>query len=269
MPRAFGYVRQFCDPKDDETLVAQRQSIRDHFESRLKPQGFTWGGFFEDGRTSGGRPFGSRPEGLRLDLEVETGDVVVLPKLTVIGGARDLVQVVGRWNKRGVVAHFVAEGVDTSTPMGKVFLQVGAEFVEMRRSHRSERMQESIAQRKSLGLSGSGRAPYGFRNVGPSRKRRLAPDPFTRKVGRWVVRLKFAGYSWTQLYWPLFSKGRRKRQGKEWTITTLLRMFDGECRLLEQTEAGRAKLLRWQQAGLEMFRKAGRKVEPDAETEPQ
>jgi hypothetical protein len=83
------------------------------------------------------------------------------------------------------------------------------------------------------------------------------------------VRLKFAGYSWTQLYWRLLRKGKRNRQGKEWTITTLQRMFDGERRLLEQTEVGKAKLLRWQQVGLEMFRKAGRKAEPEAETEVQ
>jgi hypothetical protein len=75
MPRAFGYVRQHCDPDDEETLEAQRQSIRDHFESRLKPQGYTWGGFFEDGRTSGGRPFGSRPEGLRLGRARRLGEL--------------------------------------------------------------------------------------------------------------------------------------------------------------------------------------------------
>ena len=263
MPRAFGYVRQFFG-WDEETVEAQRQSIRDHFESRLKPQGFTWGGLFEDAWTVGDRPFGSRPGGLRLGLEVDTGDVVVFSRLRAFGIGRDLIQVVGRWKERGVGAHFVADGLDTSTPKGESAIAAAASFEKMNRSERSERMKQSIAQRRSVGRPGSGPPPYGFKHTGKRGQRKLVDDPFTRKIGRFVVRQRLAGVGWETLYWYLFRAGQRRKDGKEWTVRTLQRMYDGEFRLLQKTAEGLAQLEEYKREGLEKARAHRR---PDPETE--
>jgi hypothetical protein len=111
-------------------------------------------------------------------------------------------------------------------------------------------MRESIAYRKSIGRAGSGPPPYGFKLAGKHGDRYCVPCPFTRKVGKWVVKWKLMGKSWEQLYWSLFTQGCRNKKNKEWSIATLGRMFVRECRLMQESPAGRATLERWRLAGL-------------------
>jgi DNA invertase Pin-like site-specific DNA recombinase len=123
MRRAFGYVRQVFG-QGAEGVQAQRQSIFDYFESRLKPEGFTWGGFYEDGAASGSRELRSRSAGLKLDLKLEAGDAAVFATSAAFRSTRELIQVINRWTERSVTTHVLDVKLDFSTDMGKGTLRM-------------------------------------------------------------------------------------------------------------------------------------------------
>jgi DNA invertase Pin-like site-specific DNA recombinase len=249
MPRAFGYIRHVFG-QGAESVQAQRQSILDYFESRLKPEGFTWGRFFEDGAVSGKRELRSRPAGFDLNLKLEAGDAVVFATVAAFRNSRNLMQVINRWTARSVTAHVLDVKLDFSTDMGKHTLGMLEFGADIKRFIYSERMKESIACRKSEGRPTSGKAPYGLKCIGPRGNRRYAPDPFTRRIGKWVVKWKLAGRSYYELYWELIRQGERNREGNCWSMMTLWRMFGAECRLLQREPGGPALLARWQKVGL-------------------
>jgi hypothetical protein len=108
------------------------------------------------------------------------------------------------------------------------------------------------AHRRSLAWLTSGKAPHGFK-WGPHGKRRYAPETFTRRIGKWVVKWRLGGKTWEEMYWGLIRQGERNRHGKEWSIGALRRMFSGECRLLQSEPRGPALLARWQKEGRELY----------------
>ncbi len=183
MPRAYDYVR--ADTTEGDSPEVQQQVIREHFGSRLKDKGFSWGGFFEDVPTSGGLPLCSRPQGLILDSKLERSDVVVFTMLDRgFCSLRDAADVVERWLARGIHLHIVHRSIDTSTPMGQLFVNLLPRFADLRPSWLSERMAESLAYRRSRGRPPGGSPPCGFKIAGPRGKRRFIPDPITRRIDR-------------------------------------------------------------------------------------
>jgi hypothetical protein len=67
---------------------------------------------------------------------------------------------------------------------------------------------------------------------------RYEQDDFTRRVGKLVVDYRLEGRSFEEIYWTLLRAGERNRKGKEWTPSTLRRMFAAEARLMQQEPGG-------------------------------
>jgi DNA invertase Pin-like site-specific DNA recombinase len=257
MPRAYGYVRANTTDQLNNS-GAQRQAIREHFESRLKGMAFSWGGFFEDVATSGGLPLCSRPQGKILDSKLEPGDIVVFTMLdSGFCGLRDGAEVVERWLARGVHLHVVHRDVDTSTPIGRLFVNLLPHFAKLNRSWFRERMADSIAYRRSQGRPAGGSPPYGFKITGPLGKRRFLPDPDSRRIGRHVVRYRQRGYTWVEIYWGLVRDSIRTRRGKEWSIGALRRAFMGDLRFMAEDPEGRRLLKEWAANGAGKTRSGG------------
>jgi DNA invertase Pin-like site-specific DNA recombinase len=249
MPQAYGYIRT-CNTRQLYSADAQRESIRQYFESHLKERNFEWGGFHEDAATSGGVPLCSRPEGNKLDTILERGDAVVFTKLDPgFCSLRDALDVFDRWKDRGIQIHILDPYVDTSSSIGNLFVNAMAQFTKFKRTMMSERAANSIAHRRSQGRPISGKAPYGFKSVGPDGDRRYVRDPFARRIGKFVVKWKLAGASFREIYWHLIRHGNRNRKGKEWSLMTLHSMFQSECRLLQRERGGASVLARWRKAG--------------------
>jgi DNA invertase Pin-like site-specific DNA recombinase len=253
MPRAFGYIRQVRIP-DAETVEAQRQSILDYFESRLKPKGIAWGGIYEDLAISGKKELRTRLGGLALDLELYADDCVIITNLLpMFNSTRALREITERWNERGIHLHILGLGMDTSTPIGKWMQAFLVKSADLRRTNNSEQMKHSIAHRRSLGRPTSGKAPFGFKIAGRSPNKKYVPDPASREIGKWVVKWRFAGKTWETLYWHLIRMGTHRKNGKEWGITQLRNMFKGECRLLHREPGGSALLAQWQKEVRELY----------------
>jgi DNA invertase Pin-like site-specific DNA recombinase len=232
------------------TLEGQRQMIREYFVSILEKEGFAWGGFLEDATTAGNMGLLSRPAGSRLDLALEPGDVAIFARLErSFSCVRDAVDVIKSWLSRGIHVHIPDLNLDTSTQVGQVILRFLLSYSDSLRNLRSERAALSISHRRNLGRPVGGRAPYGLKCVGSTGNRQFAPDPFTRRIGKYVVKWKLAGHSFRDIYFHLLRHRERNRKGKEWSLTTLHSMFHEEYQLLQQERSGRSLLAQWRKMG--------------------
>lgn len=99
------------------------------------------------------------------------GDTLVVWKLDRLG--RDLAGVLGvikRLADEGIELISITERFDTSTPMGKAFMQISLVFAELERNMISERTKAGIAAQKAAGKK-FGRVPLIWKNDRGSVKR--------------------------------------------------------------------------------------------------
>lgn len=112
--------------------------------------------FFDD-KLSGSRR--DRP-GLERALDLlREGDTLVVWKLDRLGRhVKDLVELVGDLEKRGVHFRSLTDAIDTSTPAGRFFFHVMASLAQMERELLIERTQAGLEAAKADGRVG-GRKP--------------------------------------------------------------------------------------------------------------
>ena len=93
-----------------------------------------------------------------LDL-LREGDTLVVWKLDRLGrSVKDLVELVGELEKRGVHFRSLTDAIDTSTPAGRFFFHVMASLAQMERELLIERTQAGLEAAKVAGRVG-GRKP--------------------------------------------------------------------------------------------------------------
>lgn len=110
-----------------------------------------------DDKLSGTRR--DRP-GLERALELlRAGDTLMVWKLDRLGrSVKDLVELVGELEKRGVHFRSLTDAIDTSTPAGRFFFHVMASLAQMERELLIERTHAGLAAAKTAGRVG-GRKP--------------------------------------------------------------------------------------------------------------
>ena len=105
---------------------------------------------------------GSRRErpGLERALDLlREGDTLVVWKLDRLGrSVKDLVELVGELEKRGVHFRSLTDAIDTATPAGRFFFHVMASLAQMERELLIERTQAGLEAAKTAGRVG-GRKP--------------------------------------------------------------------------------------------------------------
>ena len=233
MPKAYGYCRLSRDPKDKEIngIKTQKQMIERYSEYRLKDK-FEWGRFFVDEGVSGNKELRSRPQGCGLDVALKEGDAVVIPKLDRgFRNLRDILNTLEVWERRGITLHLLDVQVDTSTASGRLFLHMMAAMAEFERSRTVERIRERVNLRKSMGLTGNGMAPYGFKKATVHGKKEIVRDDWTRHLGGQIVEWRAKGFTFDAIYWHLVKKGCRQRNGKEISRSLVYKWFVGETQL--------------------------------------
>lgn len=143
--RLFGYARVSTD---DQDLRLQMQALEKYGvpEMRIYSE-------HASGKTV------NRKAMQRVIRVMRSGDVLVVWKLDRLG--RDMMgvyQMVEALHKNGIELVSLTERVDTQSPMGKAFFQIGLVFAELERNMISERTKAGIAAAKAAG-SKFGRRP--------------------------------------------------------------------------------------------------------------
>ena len=161
--RAVGYVRVSTaeQAKEGVSLESQAAEIRRYAAAR----GWVLVNIARDDGVSGSVPLAHRKggEALMRALETADADAVIVTKLDrAFRDAADCLNVTKVWDEAGIPLVIITLGVDTSTPMGRMFLTMTAAFAELERAQIGERTRDAMAEVKRQGGE-VGRAPFGWR----------------------------------------------------------------------------------------------------------
>jgi putative DNA-invertase from lambdoid prophage Rac len=195
----YGYIRVSTTDQADSGLglQAQRDAIAREYEQKWKPEGFAWGGVFEDAAVSGGKQFLTRPAGLRLSTAANTGDVLLFAKLDrAFRSTVDCLSTLTVWRARGVRVVFINCNFDTESPMGKFALTIMAGASEWERDMIALRTKEGLAVARARGTIMGSRfmTLENRRTDGGKLVRYVRPEVFA--VGLKVVEWRSRGVSW-------------------------------------------------------------------------
>jgi DNA invertase Pin-like site-specific DNA recombinase len=183
-------------------------------------------GVYSDGGVSGTIPFADRPEGGRLLAErVKLGTQLVLAlKTDRIGRSLiGILRVHQDMEKMGIILRALDAPADTTTPEGRMMLQITGAFAEHERNRIVDRTKTALARMKTRGLR-TGGIPYGSR-LAPDGAH-LEPDPDEQRVVVMVRELHNGGISYRALAAYLEGAGIEPR-GEAWHKTSVAGIYHG------------------------------------------
>ena len=161
----YGYTRVSTDRQADEgeSLGAQQRVI----EGYALMHGFSVDQVFVERGVSGSKPLGERPEGGKLLATLESGDIVITPKLDrMFRSALDALDVLEQIKKRGVSLHMIDLGGDTTgNGISKLVFTILSAVAEAERDRIRERIRDVKADQRSRQRYLGGIVPFGWRVV--------------------------------------------------------------------------------------------------------
>jgi len=160
---ALCYIRQSFTRDQDDQNGPQRQ--RDNIQALVSHKGWQAEVYEDVGGHKSGRDVKNRPEWLKLTNRLQDPDVVALVANDMSRLHRKgwrVGDLVDHLERCGVALVLAAPGreVDTSTPLGRMFIQFGAIVDEYYAEDISQRARESVDYRKAKGIT-IGRPPFG------------------------------------------------------------------------------------------------------------
>src|ERR671912_1367256 len=167
----FGYAR--VSKGDEQTNTLQARALRAAGCRRI----------FEEA-ASGGR--WDRPELHRMLDQLRDGDVVIVWKLDRLSRSlKDVLHIMERIAAAGAGFRSLTESVDTTTPAGRMMMQMVGAFAEFERAMIRERTSAGLAAARAEGRIG-GRRP----KLDAARRREIAESVISgRKTGAEMARL--------------------------------------------------------------------------------
>ncbi|UPL17248.1 recombinase family protein [Microbacterium aurugineum] len=97
----------------------------------------------------------SRPALDDLLADVQPGDTIVVYRLDRLGRSTlHIAQLLADLTERGIFIESIADGLNSSTPMGRAMLQMASIFAEMERNIIAERTIAGLAAAKAQGRTG-------------------------------------------------------------------------------------------------------------------
>ena len=160
------YCRVSTDERLDQefnSIDAQREAGHAYIASQRAEGWIPVPDDYDDGGFSGGNT--ERPALRRLMADIEAGrvDMVVIYKIDRLTRSLvDFCKMVEVFNERGVAFVSVTQDFNTSTPMGRLMLNVLLSFAQFEREQTSERIRDKIAASKKKGLWTGGTPPLGY-----------------------------------------------------------------------------------------------------------
>lgn len=230
---AWGYVR-VSTGKQDTSPKVQESTMRAYHEYALK-ETHKLVIAEPDVDVSGTSEFFQRPAGIWISRRLQPGDAIVFAKLDRgFRDVADLILTTRKLSAMDVSVRFLDFNIDTATSVGKFVLTCMAAAAEWERERITERIRETMAERKRRGQP-TGRAPYGFKNVGPQHKRRYAPDPKQREAGKLFVYLRdVLGLSIDQMTVKAAQMGIKNRDGNLFSRSAIHWTYQSELELQEK-----------------------------------
>ena len=138
-----GYARVSTDDQDTAAQVAALEAAGCERIFREKASGGCW----------------ERPQFLRLLNQLRTGDVVVVWKLDRLSRSlRDVLTIMEQLGEVGAGFRSLTEAIDTTTPAGRMMMQMVGAFAEFERAMLRERTQAGVDAARQQGRVG-GRRP--------------------------------------------------------------------------------------------------------------
>lgn len=233
MPSAMGYVRLSDREKGPGSLSpdVQRRIIGDY--CGLK--GWRLVRVYDDIGVSGGKPLASRKGGSALIADLEFGPcpVIAARQDRFFRDSADAIVTIRDWIARGILPVCIAEGLDLTTPAGRLMFCVMAGMNQYEREVTGERTRAIMADKKTRGEQRNKYPPFGFRFV-PSGKARQdgtsimneVPEPDERAV---IHRMKVArnnGRSFREIAIMLDREEVKPRRGDKWAPSSVKKVLD-------------------------------------------
>jgi DNA invertase Pin-like site-specific DNA recombinase len=163
-PYLIGYAR--VSKGDDQSNAAQLRALKVAGCNRM----------FEEA-ASGGR--WDRPKLQEMIGQLRDGDVVVVWKLDRSSRSlKDLLHLMEKIEAAGAGFRSLTEAIDTTTPAGRMMMQMVGSFAEFERAMIRERTSAGLAQARLEGRLGGRRRKLG------DRKRRKLRSPLSRAANR-------------------------------------------------------------------------------------
>ena len=159
---AYARVSTLQQANDGDSLDAQVKQVLGYASSRgLELQEDSV--FVEKG-VSGGQEFGSRPAGSKLLASLQSGDIVIFPKLDRgFRNTRDALNVLHTLKEKGVSVHSIDLGGDvTGNGVGAIIFTILSAFATFERERIASRISEVKQMRKAQGYFVGGRRAFGF-----------------------------------------------------------------------------------------------------------
>ena len=214
MPKAYGYCRA-STAGQSLTFDAQRSKIEAYFKSKLEPDGWEWGGWFEDKATSGAKPLTEREQGRGLWVAVQPGDCVIWSKLDrAFRSVRDGANTLQLFKEKNVAIHSLDLSLDTSTALGSFVMHLLVLLAELEREWIRTRTKDALLARAEKGLPITVNVPPGWRKVKTGRhptradkwQYRYEPDMKERELLEEVASRREAGESYEKISNDFFYK---------------------------------------------------------------
>lgn len=140
----FAYLRVSTDNKG-QTTDNQRKLIAD--------AGFAVNEFFSEDGVSGSKPAFMRPQFAEMTSRMKDGDTLIVTAVDRLGrSAHDILGVVEEFKARGIRLRVMQfDGIDITSPTGKMILTCMAAMAELERNMLIERTKAGMARSKEQG----------------------------------------------------------------------------------------------------------------------
>jgi putative DNA-invertase from lambdoid prophage Rac len=188
---AYTRVSTLTQAQDGDSLEAQVRQVLAYASSRALE--LTESDVFVERGVSGGQEFGSRPAGSKLLASLQSGDIVIFPKLDRgFRNTRDALNVLHTLKEKGVSVHSIDLGGDvTGNGVGAIIFTILSAFATFERERIASRISEVKQMRKAQGYFVGGRRAFGF-NIVEGKK---VPHNAEQKLIKQMQEMKKAGQS--------------------------------------------------------------------------
>ena len=160
----YGYVRvsTVTQAREGESLEAQRRQVTSY--AAAKGLELAVENVFVEAGVSGSTEFQDRPEGSKLFQIVQSGDLVIFPKLDrAFRSTRNALNVLHELKGRGVSVHFIDLGGDvTGNGVGAIVFTILSAFATFERERIAARIREVKQLKKAQGKFTGGRRAFGY-----------------------------------------------------------------------------------------------------------
>ncbi len=165
----------------------------------------------------------NRPGVKKLIADVAKGriDTIIMTEISRLSrNKRDWLDLLSFFEKHGVEFITLRQQFDLSTPMGRMILSLMIEFSQLEREQTIERVNASIRERVSRGLSNGGPITFGLKKT--ERKGHLEVDAAEQVIGNDMIDIFLDSANGLKDATLIINeKGYRKAGNKNWTPESL------------------------------------------------